>query len=176
MQEIKYSGRIIEIIEEKHGNKIFEIARRSPGVRALIVKDNKMLLSHEFRNEINGYDYRLPGGKVFDTLEEYREHLNEDLIEFAKKAVIKEASEEVGLDAKSPKLIKFSKAGATIVWDLYYFEIKEFSESKQHLEYGEDITFDWHSFDEVKQFCLDNKIQEDRSVAVILSYILMKLK
>ena len=28
-------------------------------------------LSKEFRSELNGYDYRLPGGKVFDTLEEY---------------------------------------------------------------------------------------------------------
>ena len=72
--------------------------------------------------------------------------------------------------------IKISKAGATIVWDLYYFEITEFSESKQHLEDGEDITFAWYTFDEVSKFCLNNQIQEDRSVAVILNYILRRKK
>jgi len=172
MHQIKYTGRIIEVVEEKHGNKTFEFARRSPGVRALIIDGNKMLLSKEFRVEINGYDYRLPGGKVFDTLEEYRKHLGEDLVEFAKRAVEAEVSQEVGLKIKNPNLIKVSKAGATIIWDLYFFEIMEFTKGKQHTEDGEDITFDWYAFDEVKKFCRDNQIQEDRSVAVILNYLL----
>jgi ADP-ribose pyrophosphatase YjhB (NUDIX family) len=176
MQEVKYSGKIIEVIEEKHGNKVFEIARRSPGVRALIFKNNKILLSREFRTEINGYDYRLPGGKVFDTLEEYRKHINEDLTEYAKVAVKNEVRQEVGLEINSPKLIKVSKAGATVVWDLYYFEIREFTKSKQHLEDGEDITFNWYTFDQVKQFCKNQQIQEDRSVAVILNYLLSEEK
>lgn len=172
MQEVKYSGKIIEVIEEKHGDRIFEMARRSPGVRALIFDGEKILLSREFRIETNGYDYRLPGGKVFDTLEEYRKNADGDLDEFAINAVIKETAEEVGLKIKNPKLIKVSKAGATVVWDLYYFEIREFEQGKQHLEDGEDITFGWYNIDEVKQFCLNNQIQEDRSVAVLLKYLL----
>lgn len=172
MENIKYSGKIIEVVEEKHGNKIFEIARRSPGVRALIVDKDKILLSREFRTEINDYDYRLPGGKVFDTLEEYRPHLKEDLVESAKNAVIKECYEEVGLKVKNPRLIKVSKAGATIVWDLYYFLIENFIKDIQHLEDGEDITFDWYTFDQVQELCMNNQIQEDRSVAVLLNFLL----
>jgi len=170
--EIKYSGKIIEVVTEQHGNKVFEFARRSPGVRALIIKDGKMLLSREFRTEVGGYDYRLPGGKVFDTLEEYRKHAGKDLTKFAVEAVIKEVKEEVGLITKSPKLIKISHAGATVVWDLFYFEITDFKEGSQNLEEGEDITSNWYALKEVKQFCLYGKISEDRSVAVILSYIL----
>ena len=174
MREVKYSGKIIEVVEERHGARIFEFARRSPGVRALIVYNDKMLLSREFRAEVNGYDYRLPGGKVFDTLTEYRKYADKDLTKFATAAVIKEVAEEVGLVCEKPRLIKVSKAGATIVWDLYYFEIIDFIKSKQNLEEGEDITFNWYTFDEVKQFCLENQVQEDRSVAVILKYLLKR--
>ena len=85
---------------------------------------------------------------------------------------IKECYEEVGLRIKNPILLKISKAGATIVWDLYYFLIKDFVEDQQHLEDGEDITVDWYTMEEVKELCLNNKIQEDRSVAVILKYLI----
>lgn len=172
LENIKYRGKIIEVIEETHGNKIFEKARRSPGVRALIVKDNNILLSREFRYELNDYDYRLPGGKVFDTLTDYSNHLNEDLTKYADKAVVKECYEEVGLNVKNPKLIKVSKAGATIEWDLYYYLIEDFEYDVQHLEDGEDITFNWYSLSEVEKFCLQDKIKEDRSVAVILRYVI----
>lgn len=123
MQEIKYSGKIIEVIEEKHGNKIFEIARRSPGVRALIIKSNKILLSREYRTEINDYDYRLPGGKVFDTLQEYRKHINEDLTEYAMLAVKNEVSQEVGLGNKKSETYKnfkgwsYCRLGLILFWN-----------------------------------------------------------
>lgn len=178
MEEVKYSGKIIEVVQFKSGDKIFEKARRSPGVRALIVSGDKILLSKEFRQELNSYDYRLPGGKVFDRLQDYKLHLKEDLISFAKEAVIKEVREEVGLIAKNPKLIKISKAGATVEWDLYYFLITDFTENEsgQELEEGEDISFAWHSFEEVKEICTHQKMQEDRSVGVLLSYIIKEEK
>ncbi len=176
MEEIKYTGRILEIVNFKSGNKIFEKARRSPGVRALIVSDNKILLSKEYREEIGDYDFRLPGGKVFDTLEEYKKHSGEDLTDFAILAVVKEVKEEVGLLAENPQLIKVSKAGATVEWDLYYFLIQDFDKNAngQELEDGEDITFDWYSLEEVKQLAIEQKIQEDRSVGVLFTYILDK--
>ena len=178
MEEIKYSGKIIEVVHFKNGSRTFEKARRSPGVRALIVSDGKILLSKEFRQEINGYDFRLPGGKVFDALEDFKLHINENLVQYATDAVVKEVKEEVGLLAKNPTLLKVSKAGATVEWDLYYFLIKEFkkNEKGQELEEGEDITFDWFNFEDVKQLCIEQKIQEDRSVGVLLSYVLKEEK
>jgi 8-oxo-dGTP pyrophosphatase MutT (NUDIX family) len=176
MIKIKYSGKIIEVIEEQHGSKIFEIARRSPGVRALIVKDNKILLSREYRSEIDGYDFRLPGGKVFDKFEEYKKHISEDLLMYAENAVIKEVYEEVGLVSKNPKFIKVSKAGATINWDLYYFEITDFIQEKQHLEEGEDITFEWYSIQKDLKLISENKMSEDRSVGVLFNYIVQNFR
>ena len=51
-EEIAYKGKIIEVVRQsmRAGDKriFFEIARRSPGVRLLIIKDNKMLITREF--------------------------------------------------------------------------------------------------------------------------------
>jgi hypothetical protein len=59
-ENIVYQGRILEIVQKEVGGKIFEIARRSPGVRLIILKDESILLTKERRHEYNGYDYRLP--------------------------------------------------------------------------------------------------------------------
>ena len=182
MERIRYKGKIIEVVEEEktipntNKTKVFEFAKRSPGVRAIIINNDKLLLSKEYRYELNDYDYRLPGGKVFDTLEEYNACDKTQLLDYAKKAVAKECIEEVGIQIKNPELLHISKAGATIVWDLYYFIIKEFKLSNQHLEEGEIIYYDWYSFDEVKSLILSDKMSEDRSVAVLLKYILNNCK
>lgn len=178
MEEIKYKGRIVEVVEtEKQlpnskSKKMFEFARRSPGVRAIIINNNKILLSKEYRYELNDYDYRLPGGKVFDRLEDYSECNKQDILKYATNAVKKECFEEVGLKVKSPKLLHISKAGATIVWDLYYFLITDFKQEEQHLEDGEIIDFNFYTFEEIKNLILNNKMSEDRSVGVLLKYIL----
>ncbi len=176
MEEIKYSGKIIEVVQFKNGDRVFEKARRSPGVRALIVSGERILLSKEYRTEIGDFDFRLPGGKVFDRLEEYKQHISEDLISYAKEAVKKEVREEVGLLANDPKLLKVSKAGATVEWDLYYFLISDFEVNKkgQELEDGEDISFSWYTLKEVEGICTSGRMQEDRSVGVVLSYLIKK--
>lgn len=176
MEEIKYSGKIIEVVQFKNGDRVFEKARRSPGVRALIVSGERILLSKEYRTEIGDFDFRLPGGKVFDRLEEYKQHISEDLISYAKEAVKKEVREEVGLLVNDPKLLKVSKAGATVEWDLYYFLISDFEVNKkgQELEDGEDISFSWYTLKEVEGICTSGRMQEDRSVGVVLSYLIKK--
>ena len=64
----------------------FEKARRAPGVRLLIIKKNKILITKEYRDEIGEFDYRLPGGKVFDKLEEYQKNSDGNMMDFAIKA------------------------------------------------------------------------------------------
>lgn len=171
-------------VEEEHeieGKKkdIFRnMVRRTPGIRALIVdkSEKKILLSREYRYELEDFDYRLPGGKVFDTLNDYKESLKrEDVEESSYATVFKEVSEEVGLIVRDPKLIKVSKAGAGVVWDLYYYEITDYDIDKNgaHLEDDEIIDgFVWKTFDEVQEMCISGEIHEDRTVGVLLSYIL----
>ncbi|MFA6190327.1 MAG: NUDIX domain-containing protein [Candidatus Staskawiczbacteria bacterium] len=177
-EKIVYKGRIFEVVEQpmKVGDKsiVFEIARRSPGTRLIIVKENKILISKEFRSELNDYDYRLPGGKVFDTLEEYNKNISEDILLFATNAAKKECREETGLVAKNIKHYATAKSGATVIWDLFYFIVDEFEENEvgQELETGEVINTEWKSFDEVKELCKDGKINEDRTLGVLFKFFL----
>ncbi len=176
MKKIVFSGKIFQIIEEKKGTTTFEFAKRSPGVRLLITNGEKMLLTKEFRAEVNGYDYRLPGGKVFDTMKEYEVSSEHQIKEYSLKAAMKECLEETGIVPKKIKLMETAHAGATVLWDLYYFLVEEFEQHPegQKLENGEEITVEWKSFEEVKELCLKKGIQEDRSVAVILRFILLR--
>ncbi len=124
-ENILGSGRIIELIEYEvdlgNKKKMFELARRAPGVRMIFERDGEILLTREFRGENDGYDYRLPGGKVFDLIEECRSYRG-DLFEAARNAAVIEAQEECGIVVEEENLIllKVSHCGATMEWDLYY--------------------------------------------------------
>jgi len=43
------------------------------------------------------------------------------------QAVIREAQEEVGIDVSSMKYLSISRCGATIIWDLHYYEITDYT-------------------------------------------------
>jgi 8-oxo-dGTP pyrophosphatase MutT (NUDIX family) len=143
MEKITHQGKIIEVVQKEvdiNGKKkVFEYARRSPGTRLIIPKGNTILLTKEFRSELNSYDYRLPGGKVYDSLDEYNNALssNVDINESAKVAAIKEAREEAGIEVRELSFFHKSVCGATVVWDLFYFVVHEFIESSQDLEEGD---------------------------------------
>lgn len=171
-----FKWKIIEVIEKEIDWRKFEIARRSPWVRLIITDKDKILLTKEFRHEHNKYDYRLPGGKVFDTLEEFiqKRENNEDIKTYAEKAAKNECQQETGLIPKSLEHITTSKAGATIEWDLLYFLIKDFEKSEkwQELEDWEDIATERKTREEVKKLCLDWSINEDRTVWILLKFLL----
>lgn len=173
-----FKWRIIEVIEKDIDWRKFEIARRSPWVRIIIRDWNNILLTKEYRHEHNGYDYRLPGGKVFDTLEEFNEKIkdNENINTYAEKAAITECKQETWLIPVELKYITTSKAGATIERDLYYFLVNSFENNEwwQELEDGENITTERKSLEEVKKLCIDWSIKEDRSVWILLKYILVQ--
>ncbi len=183
-QKVVYQGKIIEVVEEEveiGGNmRTFEFARRAPGSRTIVIaKTGKILLSKEYRREANGYDYRLPGGKVFDTLSEYNAFLSQEpdearMAEIAEAGARKELAEEVGINKADMELLYLSRCGATVEWDLYYFVAHVVDESlgEQQLEEGEDIMVEWVSRGRAKSIALDgSKFSEDRSAAVLLRYV-----
>lgn len=187
MEKSIFNNGFFEFLEteEEHivnGNKTIikrQMVRRPPGIRALIInKENKkkILLSKEFRYELDKWDYRLPGGKVFDSLEDYKESVNEgDVQKHVDATVKKEVLEEIGLIVKSQKLIKVSHAGAGVIWDLFYYEVDDYevSDTGAKLEENEFVDgYVFKTFDEIIKMCENHEINEDRTVGVLLSYIL----
>lgn len=75
--EILYKGFIAAMVKlpvlidkgDGYLEKDFQRFIHPPGVRVIAIKDSKILLTKEFRHELNEFDYRLPGGKVFDSIE-----------------------------------------------------------------------------------------------------------
>ncbi|MBT3720795.1 NUDIX domain-containing protein [archaeon] len=179
-ERIVYSGKHFEVIKKPmiSGDiKVdFEIARRCPGVRLILVKEDKILLTKEYRAELEDYDYRLPGGKVFNSLEKYNaaRTSGKNILKFALSAAKNECLEETGHIIKELKHIHTAKAGATIEWDLFYFIVNKFEKnlSGQKLEQGEEIEPVWKSLEETKTMCLNGQIKEDRTIGVLLKYIL----
>lgn len=178
-EQIVFQGKIVEVVKQpmKIGSKTveFEFARRSPGTRLIIVnnKEKKILVTKEFRSEHNDYDYRLPGGKVFDSLEEYNEFLSsgKDILIPATKQAKVEAKEEAGLEVKNIKHYYTSVNGATVTWDLYYFVIDDWEEKGQELGEGEDIEVMWINFEQAQKFAFSGSMSEDRSVAILLRWL-----
>ncbi len=175
-----YKGRIIGVeLEEKEINgKIvkFEKAVRSPGVRIIAYKDNNILLTKEFRYELNDWDYRLAGGKVVDTLEEYLPIRQDSskLNEAIEEAIRREAREELGLEVKSMDLFKKSTCGATVEWDLYYYSTRDFIEHENNPDTGEQIEKTWVSDIEALEMCKDGRISEERSAIALLTFLSKK--
>ena len=177
-EKVTYQGKIIEVVEQpmQIGGKniVFEFARRSPGTRLIIPQDGKVILSKEYRPEIKGYDFRIPGGKVFDTLEEYNAFLKSsgNIGDKARETAIKEAREEVGVAVEEMEFLGVSHCGATVEWDLYYFVVTKFSQNAlQNLETGEDITISPTDIEDARAMCLDGRIQEERSALMLLRYL-----
>lgn len=158
----------------------FEIVRRPPGVRALVVQDSKLLLNYEYRYELENWDYRLPGGKVFDTNDSYNFGIQEgNIIDAVINALKKELKEESDIEVINYSLLNISRCGLTVEWDLYYFLIDQYIDNINTLiqksEY-EFIQTQWVDFSTALELCLSGKISETRSAYEIMRYILNRKK
>ena len=170
-----YRGKIFDIVQEAQPDgRVFERAVRAPGVRVIIADNDKqeILLTREFRSELNDWDYRLPGGKVFDSLDEYS-GFDGDIMTAAKAKAVEESYEEAGIDVDSVDLYTKSVLGATVEWDLYVFVASSWKKAQgQKLESGEMIETDnWVSLSEAEKMILDGKMQEERIALALLRWI-----
>ncbi len=178
-EEIFARGKLFELVHLPQENgAVFEVARRAPGVRLIIPnkEDGKILLTREFRRELNDWDWRLPGGKVFDSLEEFDTFraAGQDILTAARDKVVNEAAEEAAVKVDAVTEFKKSTLGATVEWDLYIFEATNWSSLSegQNLEAGEQIETDnWLSYDEVEKMIFEGKMQEERVALVLLQWI-----
>ena len=178
-EEIYAKGKLFELVHlMQDDGRVFEVARRAPGVR-LIIHDKpagKILLTKEYRRELGEWDYRLLGGKVFDSLDEFEAFRasGEDIVEAAKVKAIEEAQQEAGVEIANLELYRKSVLGATVEWDLYVFETSDWrlSVDGQELEVGEKIEADnWVTYNEARQMALSGSMQEERIALILLQWL-----
>lgn len=177
-ETIHAKGKLFELVHiTQPDGRIFEVARRAPGVRLIIEDENqRILLTKEFRHELNTWDYRLPGGKVFDTLEEYEEFRvdGRDIIGAAEEKAIAEGREEAGIGVDGVEFYKKSTLGATVEWDLFVFYVSKWHhlDKGQMLEKGEQIEADtWFTKNQVEEMILSGAMREERIALVLLQWM-----
>lgn len=179
-EKLVFEGEIIAVAHQKMqiGKKVktYERAIRSPGTRLIIINPkNEIVITEEYRVDLADWDYRLPGGKICDSLDEYISAKDnpKKLMEFAVVGAKKEAREEVGIEVTDLCCFDVVQTGApTMKHDLYYFLVTGFKILPgQSLCEGENISVGWHTIPEVINMCLSGKIKEDRSVGVLLRYL-----
>lgn len=195
MDRVKYSGRLFQVIDrqttysfQNNGENVrkpisYELIRRPPGVRAIVVNEGKILLNREYRYELGKWDLRLPGGKVFDSNEEYclsvsRGNLSGDIREKVKEELLEESE----IIAEDYTLFCISHCGFTVEWDLYYFIVNRFKtlpsfcERKINVREYEFIEPQWIGLSEVKDLALSGMMSEDRSIIALLKFLNMQEK
>lgn len=173
------AGKIFELVhQEQPDGRIFELARRAPGVRIIIANRDtkKILLTKEYRRELGRHDYRLPGGKVFDTLAEFSEFRESgaDITDVVMAKARQEGVEEAGVVIDKMGIIGKSTLGATVEWDLYTVEANEWhiAENGQQLEQGEEIAADeWFSYDDAYRMALEGEMSEERIALSLIRWI-----
>jgi 8-oxo-dGTP pyrophosphatase MutT (NUDIX family) len=178
--ETAYRGKMFEVLtwEGKPGVQ-FEAAVRAPGVRIVIETEKDghkaLLMTKEIRREAGGFDFRLPGGKVFDSLDELDQHREsgQDIAPLAEAAARKEGKEEAGVTGGEYASIGVSKAGASVEWDLHYFVVTNAEIGEQELSADEegDIEPVILSAKEIFDKLVGREIQEGRSADVLWMWL-----
>ncbi len=179
---IVYQGKMFEVVRfsPKPGVE-FETAIRAPGVRLLIEQTNDgvkgLIMTKELRHGIteSAWDYRLPGGKVFDSLSEFNDFRasGEDISSHAMQAAQLEAKQEVGAESGEFIYLDLAKAGGSVEWDLHYFVVKNSIIGVQELEDHEvgEIEVMFLSLEEIFEKLKNKEINEGRSADVLWRYL-----
>ena len=138
----------------------FEYIWRIDGTRSIVVNNaNQILLTREYRHELQDYDWRLPGGKL--------DYVGEPIIQAASR----ELKEETGITAKNWRYLWATAPDATIRFRRHFLVASDIAIGAQDLDEGEEISLSWFSHAAVKELALTGQIREEISALSILRYI-----
>jgi ADP-ribose pyrophosphatase len=145
-----------EVTQPNGRTFLAEWVSRTDGVRVLARnEDGEVLITDEYRGELQARDYRLPGGKV--------ENGHTPL-----QAAIAELREETGFRAARWTPIACTQAFSMVRYSLHYFEARDLTLDPVEHDEGEDIQVRWLTLADAVAMALDCRIGEDLSALQIL--------
>lgn len=152
-----------EKVEVKKGVvKTFEYVWRRDGTRTIALdKDQNILLTREYRHELQAEDWRIPGGKLDDTDTSIEE------------AARREFKEETGYSANTWQFLWSTTPDSTVRYQRHFFLATDLTVGKSDTEDGEKITYQWMALSDAEQLIYHRGIQEEISALSILRIIRM---
>lgn len=141
---------------------VVEWVTRPAGVRVIARRDDgDLLITDEFRHELDRRDYRLPGGKVEGD-------------DTPLDAAQTELREETGFEAGRWSYLGATQAFTMVRYPLHYFLAEELTATGPAPEpadgggEGEDISVCWFSLPDAAEMALEGRIGEDLSALQII--------
>ena len=179
-----FNGKVGQVFQDEKGSENYQ---DYPGVSGIIDTGSGLIIQKEKREYLDKkWDYRLPGGKVADTLLEYLKFLEADDQEgpgtgsLIRNALLKELGQEVGVTfvryGEGVYLYHVSPSSSSVEHDLYYFWIKKFKKVKAKPEKDEVIHPLEMPYGNVWELLKDREFSEDRTRAVLYDFLLKEKK
>lgn len=171
---VRYRGDHVGVVERpmagEDGVETVERARRSPGVRLLVERDDDLLLVPDGPQGPGEPTWRLPGGPVFDSLPAF------DVVAYGDRAlrgVVDERApailrEQVGLDPAAAEHLFALPAGPGVEFDLHYYAVSRYRPAPRE---GDPADAAWVSRADARRACLDGRVPEGRSALALLRWL-----
>ena len=155
-QGIHFKAFQEEVEVEKGIIKTFEYVYRKDGTRTIAINDDKeILLTKEYRYELEADDWRIPGGRLNDE--------NEPRVEAAKR----EFREETGFVAENWEFLWTTTLESTVRYQRHFFLATNLVLDKHLRDEGERITVHWIPFLEAYEMAMKGEIREEISALAI---------
>lgn len=171
---VRYRGDHVGVVERPmagaDGVETVEHARRSPGVRLLVERDDELLLVPDGPQGPGEPTWRLPGGPVFDSLPAfdavaYGERAVRDVVDDRAPEIL---GEQVGLVPVTSEHLFVLPAGPGVEFDLHYYAVSRVRPAPRE---GDPSDATWMTREEARRACLDGRVSEGRSALALLRYL-----
>lgn len=133
----------------------FEYVLRRDGARIIAIEDGAVLLSREFRHELQADDWRLPGGKL-------------DPDENPGDGARREFREETGYRGGTWEYLWSSTPDSTVRYQRHFFLAHHVEPGEPARDPGEQISTHWVAIDEACELALSGAIREEISALALL--------
>jgi ADP-ribose pyrophosphatase len=138
------------------GIEVHEHVWRTDGTRIIgLDQAQRVLLTREYRHELDAWDWRVPGGKI-------------DSGETPEEAAAREFREEAGFEAASMRFLWATTPDSTVRYQRFFFLATDLSEVEADRDAGERMTVHWMGLDEACAKALDGEIREEISALALL--------
>lgn len=158
---VVFSGRNFVVHNRKvtlqdGSEEVHEYVWRTDGTRIIAFNAaGRVLLTREFRHELDGHDWRIPGGKV-------------DPGEVPESAAQREFREETGFVAERLHFLWATTPDSTVRYRRYFYLASGLTEVEPDREVGERLTVHWKHLSKAVEMALAGEILEEISALAIL--------